>query len=182
MQQSGGPVFGPVACLCYQLIYFLFHKKTKKRAPQLKYLFAPCLFSFTSQLLLIFSKHVYNIIRYFIIRSPTTPHQHPVGFLSLDSLLFILLITVFLKKEKLQARGGKFKFNYLSKFSQSSKGVPAIMQHTYLPSGVAVFIVAAVFTALPTAAVALRIASRRINRKPLWYDDYLIIASLVRLL
>lgn len=55
------------------------------------------------------------------------------------------------------------------------------MQDTYLPSGVAVFIVAAVFTALPTSAVALRIAGRRIKRSPLGYDDFLIIASLVRL-
>lgn len=53
------------------------------------------------------------------------------------------------------------------------------MQDTYLPSGVAVFTVAAVFTALPTAAVALRIAGRRIKRAALWYDDYLIITSLV---
>lgn len=53
------------------------------------------------------------------------------------------------------------------------------MQDTYLPSGLTVFIVAAVFTVLPTAAVALRIAGRRTKRIALWYDDYLIITSLV---
>lgn len=53
------------------------------------------------------------------------------------------------------------------------------MQDTYLPSGVTVFIVAAVFTVLPTVAVALRIAGRRTKRIALWYDDYLIITSLV---
>ena len=53
------------------------------------------------------------------------------------------------------------------------------MQNDYPPSAVALFIVAAVFTALPTVAVALRIAGRRIKRVALWYDDYMIMASLV---
>lgn len=53
------------------------------------------------------------------------------------------------------------------------------MQNTYPPSGVALFIVAAVFTVLPTVAVALRLAGRRIKRVALWYDDYMIMASLV---
>lgn len=53
------------------------------------------------------------------------------------------------------------------------------MQKTYPRSGVALFIVAAVFTALPTVAVALRIAGRRIKRVALWYDDFMIMASLV---
>lgn len=53
------------------------------------------------------------------------------------------------------------------------------MQDDYPSSAVALLIVAAVFTALPTIAVALRIAGRRIKHVPLWYDDYMIMASLV---
>lgn len=53
------------------------------------------------------------------------------------------------------------------------------MPNDYPPSAVALFIVAAVFTTLPTIAVALRLAGRRIKRVALWYDDYMIMASLV---
>ena len=42
--------------------------------------------------------------------------------------------------------------------------------------------VVASVTVLATVSVILRIVSRRIKQQPLWWDDYMIIFSLVRLL
>lgn len=54
------------------------------------------------------------------------------------------------------------------------------MQKHYSQRAVASIVIPVVFTAMSTAMVVLRILGRRIKRVPLWLDDYVIIASLVR--
>ena len=43
-----------------------------------------------------------------------------------------------------------------------------------------VLVLLVIFMALSIVAVALRLISRRIARTKLWWDDYFVIASLVR--